>query len=67
MSRCESEALIDAKYLIQQAEQKGIGQPGMLGDVVELLNDLHDLGSPACLEAARRVSRAFAVVKGGVK
>lgn len=67
MSRCESEALIDAKWLIAQAEERGIGQPGMLGDVVDLLDDLHAIGSPACLEAARRVSRAFAVVKGGVQ
>ena len=65
MKRSEPELLLDAKTLVEKHALGGIGQPGMLEDVRDLLSELHGIGSSACEEAARRVSRAFSVVHGG--
>lgn len=65
MDRSEPELLLDAQSLIKHAGRSGIGQPGMMEEVRDILVELHRNGSTVCLEAARRVCRRFAVVFGG--
>ena len=63
--RSEPEALLDAQALVRLAEEYSIAEPGMMEEVRDLLVDLYQIGTPTCLEAARIVSRKFAVVISG--
>ena len=67
MERSEPEVLLDAQSLVKAAGKLGIAQPGMMEEVRDLLVDCHRIGSGACLEAARLVSRRFAIVLGGAE
>lgn len=56
--RSEQEVLMDAAALYRLPE-KDRKDPGALAEVREVLSELHDIGSPVCIEAARRLSRRF--------
>ena len=56
--RSEPEAICDAASLIALSEEDK-KLPEVRADVHELLIELHDIGTPACLEAARRLARRY--------
>lgn len=54
----EPEALLTAQSLIDRRDAPP-------ADVIEALDELHEIGSPRCEEAARVLARFYVVVEGG--
>lgn len=56
--RSEPEVLCDAASLIK-LDAEARQNPDARSEVHEVLLELHEIGTPACLEAARRLARRF--------